>query len=633
MSLTWDASVPPFPYTASFTANWQTQPIQHFVVKLSLSPGTYQISVLPDLMVLTTAAGATTPDDVTEFLPEVMITSASVLRTVNWWDSDGRYHTDESQVASLVSSPDTLATQAIQGAGIFANYGEFSYHTATVSIEPERTINYPSGARDVYTDDYYLSIDGWNLSYPHQPSGTEVPLSGRFLITSGNPTGQRTDAWGGDWLNVQSWFEFYQPPIVPPVTPPGGDLDPVNLPATISFTQLPDAHGVETPHIADSPGADWWRDFGATVLSGYSSQALGALKQLADAAGHFKVGAALDVVNAATTAASVRDFLNGFVAKVWAHDAEGIQLVLNPNTTAAQMYEWGARGHQLNESGQRGSWDQAWSIILDHVLPGGGTVNSVYSSVPQKATERGSFSLGLLIPGLQVNGSDKSDVVSGGSEADDMQLGAGNDAAMGFGGNDVISVGDGRDWLWGGAGDDLLDGGSGADSAVYLSSRSGYAISGTGNGWAVVDLSGVEGRDSLVNVERLKFADKWVALDIAGNAGKVAKILGAVFGPAYVSNQEYVGIGLSYLDSSMSYEDLCALAVTAAGKTSPSSVVELLWSNVVGSPISAENKAYYVDLLDKGMSVGALTALAADTDLNVLNIGLVGLAQTGLAYW
>lgn len=43
MSMTWAASLPPFPYTASFTADWQTEPVQHLVLKLSLSPGTYQI--------------------------------------------------------------------------------------------------------------------------------------------------------------------------------------------------------------------------------------------------------------------------------------------------------------------------------------------------------------------------------------------------------------------------------------------------------------------------------------------------------------------------------------------------------------------------------------------------------------
>lgn len=221
MSLTWNASLPPFPYAGLFTADWRTQPIQHFVFKLALSPGTYQISVLPDLMVLTTAVGPTTADDVTEFFSEVLISSADISRTVNWWDYSGQYHTGENQIASLLSSPDTLATQAMQDAGIAANYGSFYYQTATVTIEPEKTITYSGGARDVYTADYYLSIDGWNISYPTPPSGTYVPASGRFLITIGNPTGQRTLAWGEGWLNVQSWYE--------PNQPPPDDLDPQGL--------------------------------------------------------------------------------------------------------------------------------------------------------------------------------------------------------------------------------------------------------------------------------------------------------------------------------------------------------------------------------------------------------------------
>jgi hypothetical protein len=37
-------------------------------------------------------------------------------------------------------------------------------------------------------------------------------------------------------------------------------------------------------------------------------------------------------------------------------------------------------------------------------------------------------------------------------------------------------------------------------------------------------------------------------------------------------------------------------------------------------------------LLDGGMTVGTLTVLAADLDLNTTNIGLVGLVQTGIEY-
>lgn len=46
------------------------------------------------------------------------------------------------------------------------------------------------------------------------------------------------------------------------------------------------------------------------------------------------------------------------------------------------------------------------------------------------------------------------------------------------------------------------------------------------------------------------------AYDLDGHAGETAKILGAVFGAESITNQKYVGIGLSLLDDGMEYEQL-----------------------------------------------------------------------------
>lgn len=50
------------------------------------------------------------------------------------------------------------------------------------------------------------------------------------------------------------------------------------------------------------------------------------------------------------------------------------------------------------------------------------------------------------------------------------------------------------------------------------------------------------------------------------------------------------------------------------------------------APPTAEQAAPYVAMLSGGMSIGALAVLAADTELNLANINLVGLAQTGLDF-
>jgi hypothetical protein len=215
-------------------------------------------------------------------------------------------------------------------------------------------------------------------------------------------------------------------------------------------------------------------------------------------------------------------------------------------------------------------------------------------------------------------------------------LGEQSDKVHGGAGNDVIQAGGGNDTLMGGSGDDVLGGGNGIDTAVFSGPRSRYALATTSNGFTVTDQttgSAGEGRDSLNGVERLQFADKRIALDLDGHAGQVAKIIGAVFGAKAVANREYVGIGLHYMEvENFSYEALAALAVTATGKSSPADVVALLWGHVIGGTPSAAEAQPFVDLLNGGMSIGALAVLAADTAFNTSNIDLVGLAKTGVEY-
>jgi hypothetical protein len=151
----------------------------------------------------------------------------------------------------------------------------------------------------------------------------------------------------------------------------------------------------------------------------------------------------------------------------------------------------------------------------------------------------------------------------------------------------------------------------------------------------VDNTTGTEGNDKLSNVERLKFADTSIALDLSGNAGTVAKILGAVFGPAEVYNEVYAGIGLYYIDGGMTYESLMRLAIDArlGAGAGHQAVVDLLYTNVVGVPPGKADRAYFVGLLDTGAyTVAGLGVMAADIDLNVTNINLVGLASTGLDY-
>lgn len=183
-----------------------------------------------------------------------------------------------------------------------------------------------------------------------------------------------------------------------------------------------------------------------------------------------------------------------------------------------------------------------------------------------------------------------------------------------------------------GAGANAAEGGDGVDTAAYALGAASYQVSTSAG---VLRVTGADLSDTLVQVERLAFADYKLAFDLAGNAGTTAKILGAVFGSQAVANREYTAIGLQLLDAGASYASVMQLALDAklGAGASAQAVVTLLYSNVTGMAPGAAELALYTGLLQTGQYTPAtLGMLAADTPANAANINLVGLAATGLAY-
>jgi serralysin len=247
-----------------------------------------------------------------------------------------------------------------------------------------------------------------------------------------------------------------------------------------------------------------------------------------------------------------------------------------------------------------------------------GTSAANYITAPGQIT----VNFGTIIEHLI--GSAQADKLYGNEVANVINGGAGNDLIEGWNGNDTL-IGD--------QGDDQLNGGTGIDTAQFSSTWANYKTLSSNKVFTAVDQrSGKDGTDSLTGVERLKFTDKSIAIDLDGNAGITAKVIGAVLGSSSVKNPTYVGIGLSYTDKGMSYSDLGALALSAVGVNSNDAIVTTLWRNVVGFNPSTADKAPFVKMLADGMKAGDLVVLAADTAFNTSNIGLVGLVQTGIEY-
>ena len=209
------------------------------------------------------------------------------------------------------------------------------------------------------------------------------------------------------------------------------------------------------------------------------------------------------------------------------------------------------------------------------------------------------------------------------------------DRFIGTSGVDQLAGTAAADILQGNGGDDQISGGGGIDIAQFNGARSGYQLTKTSTGWQVANAGGTDGTDALSGVERLQFSDTSVALDLDGNAGKVAKIIGAVLGKAALANPTYVGIGLKLFDQGLSDDQIAKAALNAALGANPTSsqIVDAVYRNIFDAAAPEGLKANYVGLLDKGtISASALVLSAMETSFNTTHIDLVGLATTGIVY-
>ena len=254
-----------------------------------------------------------------------------------------------------------------------------------------------------------------------------------------------------------------------------------------------------------------------------------------------------------------------------------------------------------------------------------------WNSVPDTATfYDGSNNLGIAW-GVVIENA------VGGSGKDSLLGNTANNRLVGGAGDDTLDGGLGDDTLEGDAGNDTLIGGLGQDTALYLGPRQAFTLEKTATGWRVADTTGAEGSDSLQGIERLSFADRHLALDLDGHAGAVAKVLGAVFGPTSVlAHPDWVGAGLYYMDElGWGIQDLMGLVLQLrlGPQASAGQVVDLLFAQVAGVAPDTATRQTFVDVLTRGHQTAAsLGVLAAQTDLNLAHINLVGLAQTGLEY-
>lgn len=199
-----------------------------------------------------------------------------------------------------------------------------------------------------------------------------------------------------------------------------------------------------------------------------------------------------------------------------------------------------------------------------------------------------------------------------------------------------------------GAGNDSIDGGPGIDAAIYGGNRANFSLTKSGGGFSIVDKSGALGSDKVQNVERLKFADANVALDVGATqaGGATALLLGAVLPGRLVydaSKLALLGAVIDLFDQGYSLQILSGAVMRLpiwdilTGKATPSNtdIASYLLTNVNGVAPDATTLTNAVTSLNAEVdfaSQGNFLWHLAESAANQMHVGLIGLADTGLAY-
>jgi hypothetical protein len=207
-----------------------------------------------------------------------------------------------------------------------------------------------------------------------------------------------------------------------------------------------------------------------------------------------------------------------------------------------------------------------------------------------------------------------------------------DDDLNGMSGNDDIFSAEGNDYLRGNEGDDHLDGGTGIDTSTYRGKRSEYSITKDTAGLTHIEdhASGRDGHDTINNVERIKFSDGNIALDINGNAGQAYRLYKAAFD----RTPDDVGLGgwIKHLDSGANLQSAAQSFIASAefsakygSNTSNDEFVNLLYRNALHREAEKSGHDHWVNGLNHGMSrAEVLSAFSESTENQAQTAPLVG---------
>ncbi|CAN7459806.1 DUF4347 domain-containing protein [Acidovorax sp. LjRoot118] len=177
-----------------------------------------------------------------------------------------------------------------------------------------------------------------------------------------------------------------------------------------------------------------------------------------------------------------------------------------------------------------------------------------------------------------------------------------------------------------------VDGGAGIDTVVIPATLSQTYVQSQNNGSFTLQRLTDGAMLDVTRVERVTFNDTRLALDLNGHAGEAAKLLGALGGPALLTNKGVVGEVIRLLDAGASSQTIAGLGLQLLGASTPTQIAQTLWTNVVGRAGTDSELKLLTDIMAGGVSASELTVMAANLELNAVRIDLVGLAAKGIEF-
>jgi len=209
--------------------------------------------------------------------------------------------------------------------------------------------------------------------------------------------------------------------------------------------------------------------------------------------------------------------------------------------------------------------------------------------------------------------------------------------------DDRITGSEVNDTFFTGRGNDDLSGGVGLDQLVAEGKRSGFNLNKRDATWLLEDkTSGNQsvGSDTLRSLERIKFSDSFVALDLDGNAGQAYRVYKAAFNRDPM-NGDTKGLGywITQIDKGMNLTEVAARFVDSNEfrslyGTNPTNEQFLtkLYTNVLGRQPEASGFNWWLNELNTNPTKTRAKVLADFAESAENQAGVLGLIGNGITY-